>query len=90
MPDGNKNTYITITGLFKDEKIPESVVDAVLAHELSHYAHGFFSPHNQLHNHPHKHKIVTNELTKRGLGDILKNQKTWLKQNWKDIINKYE
>lgn len=90
MGDGQKNTYITITGLFSQELVPEYVVDAVLAHELSHYAHGFFSPHAQLHSHPHKHKIVDNELTKRGLQDILKDQKTWLKQNWKDIIKNNE
>ena len=86
MARGNKNTYITITGLFRNDKIPEYVLDAVLAHELSHYTHGFFSPHTRVYSHPHKHKIVDNELTKRGLGDILKNQKTWLKENWKDVI----
>ena len=88
--DGSKNTYISISGIFRDENIPDFIIDTVLAHELSHYAHGFFSPHNQLYSHPHKNKIVANELTKRGLGSILKSQKKWLKENWKDIINKYE
>lgn len=86
MANGQKNTYITITGFFRSEQVPSYAVDAVLAHELSHYAHGFFSPHERLYSNPHKHKIVDNELTKRGLEDILKSQKTWLKQNWKDII----
>lgn len=83
------NTYITITGYFRSDDVPDFVVDAVLAHELAHYAHGFFSPHERLHAHPHKHGIVDNELTTRGLGDILKLQKRWLKQHWREFIRRY-
>src|SRR2546422_575509 len=36
-----KQSYITITGMFKDPKIPVEVVDHTIAHELCHYAHGF-------------------------------------------------
>lgn len=84
---GNPNTYITITGYFRDPVIPEYVVDSVLAHELTHYSHGFYSPHDQLYRHPHKHGVVNKELTNRGLNDILKLQKVWLKQHWRGYLN---
>lgn len=82
----NPRTYITITGLFRDPEIPEFVIDAVLAHELAHYAHGFFSPHEKLHRYPHQHGVVDKELTTRGLGDILIMQKRWLKKNWREYL----
>ena len=47
-------TIIVINGLFRDEAIPEFVIDSVIAHEMSHYAHGFNSPLPQIHRHPHK------------------------------------
>lgn len=80
------NTYITITGFFKDERVPEFVLDAVLAHELTHYAHGFNSPLQKLFHYPHKHRVVDRELTKRGLDDIVVLQKKWLKKNWRLIV----
>lgn len=83
----NPRTYITVTGYFRSPEIPEYVVDAVLAHELSHYAHGFHSPSEQRYRHPHKHSVVTNELTRRGLGGIVKKQKQWLKTNWRAITD---
>lgn len=85
----NPITYITITGYFKSPNVPDFMIDAVLAHELTHYAHGFFSPHAQLYRHPHKHKIIDKELTKRGLEDIMRLQKSWLKVNWRKFLEKY-
>lgn len=85
----NPNTFITINGFFKDERIPEFVIVATLSHELIHYAHGFFSPHPQLHRYPHRGSVVDRELTQRGLGDILKLQKEWLKHNWSEYLTKY-
>lgn len=85
----NPKTYITLTGYFRDPEIPEFMVDSVLAHELTHYAHGFYSPRTQLFRHPHKHGVVNKELTKRGLDDILKLQKRWLKQNWRDYLREH-
>jgi len=82
----NPTTYITITGFFRNEAVPEYVVDGVLAHELTHYTHGFFSPHPQLYRHPHQHRIVDTELTNRGFGDILKLQKAWLKAHWRSYL----
>lgn len=79
-------TYITVTGFFRDESIPDFMVDSVLAHELVHYAHGFYSPHSKLFRYPHQHGVVNKELTKRGLGDIIRLQKRWLKQNWRSYL----
>ncbi|MBI3261017.1 hypothetical protein HYZ64_01450 [Candidatus Berkelbacteria bacterium] len=86
---GNPRTYITITGYFRQEVVPEYVVDAVLAHEFTHYTHGFHSPGEQLYSHPHKHGVVTKELTNRGLGGIVKKQKSWIKSNWTKFIRDY-
>lgn len=84
------NTIITINGYFKDPEIPEFVVDAVLAHELTHYAQGFCSPHPQNHYHPHKGGVVRSELNDRGLHDLMKLEKKWIKENWRKYIIKME
>ena len=78
----NPNTIITINGYFQDPQIPEFVIDGVLAHELAHYAHGFFSPHNQYHLYPHQGGVVRRELVDRGLKDLLQLEKKWIKNNW--------
>jgi hypothetical protein len=80
-----ENTVITINGY---PEIPEFVVDAVLAHELTHYAHGFFSPHEQKHRLPHKGGVVRNEMIDRGLQELLRAEKKWIKINWREYIRK--
>lgn len=82
----NFNSIITINGHFKDETIPSYVVDAVLVHEFMHYAHGFASPHKQAFRHPHKGGVVDWDLKERGLSDILKAEKEWIKTNWEDYL----
>ncbi len=76
------NTVITINGYFTDPKVPEFVVDGVLAHELTHYAHGFASPHTQKHRYPHLGGVVREEMTDRGLKNLLALEKRWIKNNW--------
>ncbi len=78
----NPNTIITINGHFKNPEIPEFVIDGVLAHELTHYAHGFCSPHQQAFRHPHRNGVVKNEMISRGLQNLLKLEKKWVKENW--------
>ena len=80
------DTKITITGYFRDERVPEFMIDATLAHEISHYVHGFFSPRPRISKHPHRGGLVDNELRNRGFSEILINQKLWLKTEWKNII----
>ena len=85
-PRGAKRSIITITGFFRDRGVPDFVVDTVIAHELTHYAHGFSSPHRQLYRHPHEGAVVSNELRARGMGDSLKLQKKWLKLHWRTFV----
>jgi len=80
----NKDTEICINGLFKNEVVPEVIVDLTIAHELSHYAHGFNSPLPKLFKYPHQGGIVTRELLKRGFGNCLREEKKFLK-DWPKI-----
>jgi len=82
----DNDSVITLTGYFKDERVPEYIIDSTIAHELCHYAHGFSSPHPQASKHPHSGGMVDNELKKRGFGQQLKDQKKWLKETWPIII----
>jgi hypothetical protein len=84
-----RNSIITINGYFQDPTIPEYVIDAVLAHELTHYAHGFCSPHAQAYRHPHQGGVVKNEIVDRGLKNLLKLEKKWIKENWREYIKKH-
>ena len=84
----NPNTIITINGHFQDSEIPEFVIDAVLVHELTHYAHGFCSPHEQAFRHPHKGGVVRQEMTGWGLQNLLKLEKKWVKDNWREYLKK--
>ena len=79
----NKKTnksYITITAMFKNSKIPQEVVDHTLAHELVHYAHGFSSKRARLHKYPHAGGVVKNEMADRGMGHLVKAYKAWVKK----------
>ena len=75
-------SLITINGLFRDESVPPEVIDAVLAHEFTHYAHGWHSPLPKLYSHPHRGGVVDHELVERGLADKLKQQQQWVKLNF--------
>lgn len=87
--DEKNVSVITITKYYKDLEVPEFVVRETIAHEMCHYAHGFNSPLQQIYGHPHKGGIIRKELEKRNLGDIHKQAKKWLKENWIQILRKY-
>lgn len=80
-------TIITINSLFKDSVIPEFVVMATIAHELSHYTHGFNSPLERKYQTPHAGGVVHHEMHSRGLSEVLKKQKKWLRENWREYIS---
>jgi len=61
-------------------------VTATIAHELCHYAHGFSSPLEQRHPHPHYGGVVTKEMKARGFEKELKMQKKWLKEVWPELL----
>jgi hypothetical protein len=74
----SKQSFITITGMFKDERIPMEVVDHTIAHELCHYAHGFSSPRPRLHKFPHHGGIIKKELESRDMHKLVKAYEKWL------------
>lgn len=79
-------TYITINSLFKDESVPEYVIDATLAHEFAHYTHGFHSPLEQRYKYPHKGGVVSKEMRSRGAGEILDQQTKWIKSHYRQFL----
>lgn len=85
----NKNTVIVINSLFKDERVPEFVINTTLAHEIVHYMHGFQSPKERKYEYPHKGQIVDREIKRRGLGEQLRMEKDWVKNCWLDIYKNY-
>lgn len=84
-----KSSYITITSMFKDEKIPVEVIDHTIAHELCHYTHGFSSPKERLHRYPHSGGVIRKELEDRGLQHLVKGYADWVKQYRKILKEKY-
>lgn len=86
LADNKRKTVITINGLFRHPLIPEYVIDATIAHELCHYAHGFSSPLEKKYASPHQGGVVTEEMKSRGLADILLKQKKWLKDFWPQYV----
>lgn len=79
------SSEIVINGLFKNERIPDYIVDLTIAHEIVHYMHGFNSPHPQRFKHPHQGGVVRKELISRGFKVPLKIEKRFLKQDWGGI-----
>ena len=75
----NDKSYITITSMFKNPNIPEQVVEHTIAHELVHYAHGFSSKRVRLHKYPHAGGVVKREMEERGLSDLNKAYRQWVK-----------
>ena len=69
-----KDSIIEINSLFRDERVPEYIIDITLAHELVHYSHGFNSPLPKKYQYPHKGGIVDKELIKRGFGGSMMNE----------------
>ena len=79
------DSFIGINELFKFDLVPEYIIDLTIAHELSHYAHGFNSPLEKKYKHPHKGGVVTKELEKRGFDKMIKKEKMFFKQEWPKI-----
>lgn len=81
-----KVSTITINGLFRDESIPEEIIKATLAHELSHYVHGFSSPLPRKYKSPHAGGIIELEFKKRGLSLLSSYEKQWTKNHWPKVL----
>ena len=76
------DTEIVVNSLFKNERIPEFIVDLTLAHELVHYMHGFNSPYPKRFDYPHKGNIVNRELIVRGFKEALRKEKHFMRHEW--------
>jgi len=85
-PADRNTSIITMNGLFRSLEIPEFVVQATLVHELTHYAHGFNSPHAQKQAHPHAGGVMRREFEERGLLQLYLEQKRWLKVRWPEVL----
>ena len=84
-----KKTYIIISGMFKDGRFPQEIVDHTIAHELCHYAHGFSSPHKRLHKFPHEGGVIRRELEDRGLIHLYKTYREWIRGYRKELREYY-
>lgn len=82
-----QKSIITITSMFAKEEVPEEVVRYTIAHELTHYAHGFSSANKRLFKHPHHGGIVNKELAQRGARALIVDFKQWLKNYRKQILS---
>ncbi len=81
-----KASYITITAMFRSAKIPSSVVDHKIGHELTHYAHGFSSTNPRLHRYPHAGGVVRREMSERGMEHLYDAYKDWIKEYRKELV----
>jgi len=82
-------SQITITGMFKSLSTPVAVIDHTIAHEMIHYAHGFSSTKRKLHRYPHEGGVVHKEMESRGLGNLTKAYKSWVKLYRKKLSNRH-
>lgn len=81
-----KSSSITITSMFKNPQIPVEVIDHTIAHELTHYTHGFSSTRARMHKHPHAGGVVKKEMEDRGLGHLYSAYKKWVKDYRNQIM----
>jgi hypothetical protein len=78
----NKFSFIGINALLQHRFVPECVLIATIAHEVTHYAHGFGSPLPRLYQHPHANNVVDRELEQRGLGECVRSCDEWIDREW--------
>src|SRR3989475_1596310 len=78
----NATSFIGINALLQHQQVPEYVLLTTIAHELTHYAHGFGSPLPRLYAHPHANNTVNRELERRGLGEDAHRCDEWVDKYW--------
>ncbi len=85
-----KFSLITITGMFKNSNIPAEVIDHTIAHELVHYTHGFSSPHERAHRHPHAGGVIKKEMAERNILFLYEAYQKWIKGYRQELKNYYQ
>jgi len=78
----NATSFIGINALLQHQQVPECVLITTIAHELTHYAHGFGSPLPRLYQHPHANNVVNRELEQRGIGKYVQQTDLWIDKEW--------
>ena len=78
----NSTSFIGVNALLQIVQVPEYVLITTIAHELTHYAHGFGSPLPRLYEHPHANNVVKCELERRDLGTTLELCNSWIDNEW--------
>jgi hypothetical protein len=78
----NETSFIGINVLLQLPQVPEYILITTIAHELTHYAHGFGSPLPRVYAHPHANNVVKRELERRGLGETLRLCDEWIDSHW--------
>ena len=78
----NTTSFIGVNALLQLPRVPEYILITTIAHELTHYTHGFGSPLPRLYEHPHANNVVKSELANRGLGETLEMCNEWIDKEW--------
>ncbi len=76
------HSFIGINSLLQSSQVPECVLITTIAHEMTHYAHGFGSPLPRLCKYPHANGVVERELERRELGECLRCSNEWIDKYW--------
>jgi hypothetical protein len=84
----NTTSFIGVNALLQIQHIPEYILITTIAHELTHYAHGFGSPLPRQFKHPHANNVVKNELESRGLGQSMRLCDEWIDNEWFSFYDK--
>jgi hypothetical protein len=86
LSDNETRSFIGVNRYLRDSRVPYPICLVTIAHELTHYAHGFGSHHRRRYRHPHRGNVVQRELRKRGLGAELRFYTDWTNDVWYDIL----
>jgi hypothetical protein len=84
----NETSFIGLNALLQLPQVPEYILITTIAHELTHYAHGFGSPLPRVHEHPHANNVVKRELERRGLGETMRLCDQWIDNQWFSFYDK--
>lgn len=84
----NTTSFIGLNALLQLPQVPEYVLITTIAHELTHYAHGFGSPLPRLYKHPHANNVVKHEMERRDLGETLRLCNEWIDSQWFSFYDK--
>lgn len=87
LTDTDRRSFIGVNRLLSDPRVPYPVCLVTIAHELTHYAHGFGSQHPRRYRHPHRGNVVQRELTRRGLAAELRFYTDWTNDCWFDFLD---